>query len=106
MAFVARPPHNAAMDLRERFKRWWKDEIGSAAAPAVRTHLVQRGYRLFACVEHAGVCQREVYHPKLGFFRAAGDDDQQALLGILRQVWLVNGFEGHTTPEVGPAADR
>jgi hypothetical protein len=94
------------MELRERFKRWLRSEVGSSAAPALRRHLLDRGYRLFACMEHGGTCQREVYHPERGFFRAAGANDHEALLGILRQIWLVNGFEGTPSTEVGPAADR
>ena len=94
------------MELRERFEHWLWREIGSGAQPALRKHLVDRDYRLFACYEHAGICQREVYHPEKGFFRATGEDDKQALLGILRQIWLIEALEGHRSPEVGPAADR
>ena len=98
--------HNALMDLRERFARWLHVEVGSAAAPALRRHLVDEGYRLFSCMEHGDVCQREVYHPDRGFFRAVGRDDTEALRGILRQIWLVDGFQGALPPEVGPAAER
>lgn len=94
------------MELRRRFEHWLMAEVGSMAAPALRRHLLDRGYRLFSCMEHAGTCQREVYHAERGFFRASGETDHQALLGILRQIWLVDGFEGTPYPEIGPAADR
>ena len=77
------------MELRQRFEQWLRDEVGSMAAPALRRHLLDRGY-----------------HPERGFFRASGETDHQALLGILRQIWLVDGFEGSPFPEIGPAADR
>jgi len=96
----------AFMELRERFERWLQREVGSAAAPALRRHLNDHGYRLFACMEHAGVYQREVYHPDLGFYRATGGDDAEALRGILRQIWLVDALQPATKPEVGPQADR
>ena len=94
------------MELRDRFKRWLHREVGSAALPALRRYLTENGYRPFACLEHAGVCQREVYHPGLGFYRATGRDDSEATLGILRQIWLVEALQGESSPEIGPAADR
>ena len=96
----------SAVELRERFDCWLRREIGSAAVPALRRYLEDNGYRPFACVEHAGVCQREVYHPSLGFYRAAGRDDAEAFHGILRQIWLVGALQSTPRPEVGPAADR
>ena len=57
-------------------------------------------------MEHAGVCQYEVYHPSLGFYRATGGSDNEALLGILRQIWLVEALQRSSAPEIGPSADR
>ncbi|MHC4551026.1 MAG: hypothetical protein ACYTEZ_19930 [Planctomycetota bacterium] len=94
------------MALRDRFEKWLRREIGSGAKPALRKHLEDRQYRLFSRIEYAGVCQREVYHPDKGFFRAVGRDDQEALLGILRQIWLIDSLHTTPEPEVGPAADR
>ena len=94
------------MELQERFAHWLRREIGSAAQAALRKHLVDRDYQLFSCYEHAGVYQREVYHADKGYFRATGEDDKQALLGILRQIWLIETLEGHCSPEIGPSADR
>jgi hypothetical protein len=88
------------MELRDRFANWLHKEVGSTAAPALRRHLVEHGFRLFACMEHAGTCQREVYHPTLGFYRATGESDHEALLGILRQVWLVDSLQA--TPQTRP----
>ena len=95
-----------SMELWERFDTWLQREVGSKATPALRKHLEDRGYRLFSVVEHAGLCQREVYHPDRGFFRATGLDDQEALSGILRQIWLIDSLYNTPSPEVGPAADR
>ena len=64
-----------------------------------------RGFRLFACMEHAGTFQREVYHPALGFYRATGQSDHEALLGILRQVWLVDSLQ-EQPGRVRPTADQ
>ena len=95
-----------SMELWERFDTWLQREVGSRATPALRQHLEDRGYRLFSVVEDAGLCQREVYHPDRGFFRATGLDDQEALSGILRQIWLIDSLYNTPRPEVGPAADR
>jgi len=94
------------MELRERFARWLRKEVGSMAAPALHRHLRDRGFRPFACMEHAGTFQREIYHPELGFYRATGRDDHEALLGILRQVWLVDSLlQEARGPQVGPLLD-
>ncbi|MHC4136320.1 MAG: hypothetical protein ACYTDU_02675 [Planctomycetota bacterium] len=94
------------MELWDRFDAWVQREVGSKATPALRKHLEDRGYRLFSVVEYAGICQREVYHPDRGFFRATGVDDQEALSGILRQIWLIDSLYSTRRPEIGPAADR
>lgn len=80
------------MDLRDSFQEWLSLEIGSNAVPALRQYLRDRDYRLLSIVEHRSRWQRDVYHPVRGFFRAVGRDDQEALLGILRQIWLVDAL--------------
>ena len=94
------------MDLRRSFERWLSAETGSSAVPALRRHLKDLGYRLFSCVEHAGRHQHEIYHPERGFFRANGDSEQEALLGIMRQIWLMDSIAGAPAPEVGPTPER
>jgi len=94
------------MELRDSFTIWLRKEIGSSAVPALHRHLTERGFRLFACMEHAGTCQREVYHPELGFYRATGNSDHEALLGILRQVWLVDSLQDQPGRRVHPLADQ
>jgi len=94
------------MDLQVRFRRWMRDEIGSCAAPALRQHLRAHDYRLYSYVEHDGSWQRDVYHPERGFFRAFGGNDEEALQGILRQIWLVDAFQPGGGREVRPPADR
>jgi hypothetical protein len=89
-----------AMELRDSFATWLRQEVGSTAAPALLRHLTERGFRMFACMEHAGTCQREVFHPALGFYRATGGSDHEALLGILRQIWLVDALEVERGPQV------
>ncbi len=93
------------MDLRERFDRWVEWEIGSSAPSALRRHLRDNGYRLFSCIEVDGCWNREVYHPRRGFYRASGWNEAQALLAILRQIWLTDSIDG-VGSEVGPASDR
>jgi hypothetical protein len=80
------------MDLRDSFQEWLSLEIGSNAVPALRQYLRDRDYRLLSIVEHNSRWQRDVYHPDRGFYRAIGEDDQEALLGILRQIWLVDAL--------------
>ena len=82
------------MDLRERFEDWVEAEVGSTAVPALRRHLRERGYRIYSYMEYAGRSTHEVYHPERGFYRATGRDDAEALLGILRQIWLVDALAG------------
>ena len=78
------------MNLRDRFARWLDREIGSNAVPALVQHLRDHDYRLYSKIEHGGHWQRDVYHPQHGFFRAAGNDDSEALVNILKQIWLVS----------------
>ena len=80
------------MDLRDSFQDWLAAEIGSTAVPALRQYLRDREYRLLSIVEYHSRWQRDVYHPARGFFRAIGSNDQEALLGILRQIWLVDAL--------------
>ena len=89
------------MEFQEPFEHWLWREVGSGAPLAWRKHLVDRHYQLFACYEHAGIYQREIYHPDKGFFRATGEDDRQALFGILRQIWLI---EAQVRVNRGPQA--
>lgn len=93
------------MELRDSFATWLRREIGSTAVPALHRHLKEREFRLFACMEHAGTFQREVYHPTLGFYRATGQSDHEALLGILRQIWLVDSLHEERDTEVRPTVD-
>jgi hypothetical protein len=95
----------AVMELRDSFATWLRREIGSTAVPALHRHLKERSFRLFACMEHAGTFQREVYHPALGFYRATGQSDHEALLGILRQIWLVDSLQEERGSQVRPAMD-
>ncbi|MDH3593144.1 MAG: hypothetical protein OER88_14760 [Planctomycetota bacterium] len=88
------------MELQKRFRQWLEVEVGSAASPALRRHLAERDYRLYSCVEHAGSVQQEVYHPIRGFYRAAGRNEGEALLGIMRQIWLIDAIAG------APATDH
>lgn len=80
------------MSLVENFLDYVSEEIGSAATPALRQHLRDRDYRLVSYMEHDGRWVRDVYHPSRGFFRATGRDDGEALLGIMRQIWLVESL--------------
>jgi hypothetical protein len=84
------------MDLQHSFGEWVADEIGSAAVPALKQYLSDRGYRMLSCVEYGGSVQLDLYHPTRGFFRAVGRDSRQALAGILRQVWLIDSL--HPAP--------
>ncbi|MGQ0614973.1 MAG: hypothetical protein ACT4PV_14655 [Planctomycetaceae bacterium] len=80
------------MNLVKRFEDWVAEEVGSSALPALRRHLQERDYRLFSFTEHCGSWRRDVYHPQRGFFHAHGRNDADALLGILRQIWLVEAL--------------
>jgi hypothetical protein len=92
------------MDLRVSFRHWVDGKIGSRAIPALQKHLVEHDYRLYSFIEHRGCWQREVYHPRRGFFKAVGLDDGEALLGILRQIWLVEALHEVSEWEVGPSS--
>lgn len=94
------------MDLRRSFQHWVRGEIGSTAVPALRRHMKERDYRLFSRMEHAGRYTDEVFHPGRGFYRATGSSEREALLGILRQIWLVDALSGESTEEIGPAPGR
>ena len=87
------------MTLRVRFDRWVDEEIGSHAPAALREHLAQRDYRLFSSTVEPQSYLHEVYHPRHGFFRASGEDEQAALRGILMQVWLMDGLTEHEITE-------
>jgi len=80
------------MTLVRRFEEWVAEEVGSAALPALRRHLQERDYRLFSFTVQGRSWRRDVYHPQRGFFHAHGRDDADALLGILKQIWLVESL--------------
>ncbi len=84
------------MSLGARFRQWVEGEIGSDALPALKLHLKRRNYRLFSFVEHDGRWRRDVYHPDRGFFQAHGEDDTEALLRILSQIWLLESLSSVT----------
>ena len=73
---------------------------------ALQQYLRDRGYRLHSFIEQHHRWQRDVYHPEQGFYRAFGATDREALLGILRQIWLTDSLQPARRPEVGPASDR
>ena len=81
-----------AMTLRGRFREWVADEVGSEAIPALREMLRIREYHLIGFTEQTGAWLSDVYHKKHGLFQAAGNSEAEALLGILRQVWLVESL--------------
>lgn len=87
------------MDLGKRFATWVHGEVGSAAPPAVLKHLREHDFRPFCTIEHGDVHQRDVYHPEHGFFHASGRDDSEALLNVLRQIWLVDALAEQVGPE-------
>ncbi len=82
------------MTLRGRFREWVADEVGSEAVPALREMLRTREYHLIGFTEQTGAWLSDVYHKKYGLFQAAGNSEAEALLGILRQVWLVESLNG------------
>ncbi len=92
-----------SMTPRARFARWIEWEIGSSAPAALRQHLRDRDYRVYSCMEHEGVWSREIYHPSRGFYRGTGGSESDALLDVLRQIWLVDSLEGVHEPEADPA---
>ncbi len=83
-----------AMTLRGRFRDWVAYEVGSEAVPALREMLRTREYHLIGFTEQTGAWLSDVYHKKHGLFQAAGNSEAEALLGILRQVWLVESLSG------------
>jgi len=91
------------MSLDERFCAHIADEIGSVAPLALRQYLVDRDYRLVSYMVHGGGFSRDVYHPARGMFRSSGEDDREALLGILRQIWLVDSLGDAESAEIGRA---
>ena len=90
------------MSLREGFATWIEVEIGSLASTALRSNLEDRGYRLYSGMDDNRGSVREAYHPKRGFFKARGIDETHALIGLLRQIWLVDALTTTPEPEVGP----
>jgi len=94
------------MDLREGFAVWVEAEIGTVAPAALRQNLSDRGYRIYSGVDEHDRSVREVYHPTRGFFMGQGIDEAHALLGVLRQIWLIEDLMTCTGPEVGPADPR
>jgi len=91
------------MDLREGFVTWIEAEIGSLASTALRSNLEDRGYRLYSGMDDDRGAVREAYHVDRGFFKARGMDETHALIGLLRQIWLVEALTPAVTPEVDPA---
>jgi len=91
------------MDLREGFARWIEVEIGSLASTALRANLEDRGYRIYSGVDDQRGAMREAYHSERGFFSARGMDETHALIGLLRQIWLIEALHPAREPEVGPA---
>ena len=87
------------MNLRDRFHGWLDREIGSTAAPALQQHLRDHGFRLYSKMEHRDTWQRDVYHPSLGFFRAVGHNDAEALVRVLKQIWLLDALDEGPVPD-------
>ena len=94
------------MNLKEGFAAWVEAEIGTVAPAALRQNLADRGYRVYSGVDECERSVREVYHPLRGFFMGQGIDEAHALLGVLRQIWLIEDLVVATGPEVGPADPR
>ena len=46
---------------------------------------------------------REAYHVERGFFKARGIDETHALIGLLRQIWLVEALTPAPETEAGTA---
>ncbi|MFQ5844572.1 MAG: hypothetical protein ACE5JG_06225 [Planctomycetota bacterium] len=80
------------MTLRGSFRQWVADEVGSEAVPALRELLRSRDYRLIGFTEQRGHWISDVYHAEHGLFHAGGRSEGEALLGVLRQVWLIEAL--------------
>jgi hypothetical protein len=94
------------MKLTDGFTAWVEAEIGTIAPAALRQNLSDRGYRIYCGVDEIGRSVREIYHPVRGFFMGAGIDEAHALLGVLRQIWLIEDLMPAAEREVGPTDCR
>ena len=94
------------MNLEDGFAVWVEDEIGTLAPAALRQNLSDRGYRVYSGIDEIGRAVREAYHPVRGFFMGAGIDETHALLGVLRQIWLIDDLMPVAEREVGPTDRR
>jgi len=94
------------MNLQDGFAAWVEEEIGTVAPAALRQNLSDRGYRIYSGIDEIGRAVREIYHPVRGFFMGQGVDEAHALLGVLRQIWLIEDLITEPEPEVGPADRR
>ena len=94
------------MNLKDGFAAWVEEEIGTLAPTALRQNLSDRGYRIYSGVDEIGRAVREVYHPVRGFFMGSGIDEAHALLGVLRQIWLIEDLMPAAEREVGPTDGR
>lgn len=94
------------MKLTDGFAAWIEEEIGTIAPAALRQNLSDRGYRIYCGVDEIGRAVREIYHPVRGFFMGAGIDEAHALLGVLRQIWLIEDLMPAAEREVGPTDSR
>jgi hypothetical protein len=96
----------AAMEFQDGFATWVEAEIGTVAAAALKQNLSDRGYKIYSGVDEIGRSSREIYHPRRGFFMGQGIDEAHALLGVLRQIWLIEDLITEPEPEVGPTDRR
>jgi len=94
------------MQLKGGFAAWVEAEIGTVAPTALKQNLSDRGYRMYSGIDEIGRAVREVYHPSRGFFMGSGIDEAHALLGVLRQIWLIEGLLPVAEREVGPTDRR
>jgi len=94
------------MHVQEGFAAWIEAEIGTVAPAALRQNLSDRGYRVYSGIDEYDRSVREVYHPTRGFFMGQGIDEAHALLGVLRQIWLIEDLMTAQEPEVGPTDPR
>ena len=94
------------MNLEDGFAVWVEDEIGTLAPAALRQNLSDRGYRVYSGIDEIGRAVREAYHPVRGFFMGSGIDETHALLGVLRQIWLIDDLMPAAEWEVGPTDRR
>ena len=94
------------MQMRDGFAAWIEAEIGTVAPAALRQNLGDRGYRIYSGIDEIGRSVREAYHPVRGFFMGSGTDEAQALLGVLRQIWLIEDLMPAPERELGPTDPR